>query len=243
MYRMVNHLAGKTVVITGASQGLGKQLALQLSAFDTSLALIARTESELSKVRTEISQNGGTAQYFVCDITEFSQVQTTFANIVKEFGIIDILVNGAGIWTTDEFEKRDPMLVEKAFLVNSIGPIYCTKQVLPIMKNKNSGHILNVISKSGLDVPENKDWPTYTATKWAVTGYTKAIQESLRDTKIKVSAFYPAGFESNIFETAGETDAHDQPWMMRTADVANAIVSMLNTPDDLVIKGIEMSNI
>jgi len=238
-----NYLTGKIVVITGASQGLGKQLALQLSALDTKLALIARTKTDLTKVATEISKNGGSAEYFVCDITNLSQVQTTFENIVKKFGTIDILVNGAGIWTTDELEQRNPELIEKAFLVNSVGPIYCTKQVLPIMQNKSSGHILNVISKAGLDITDNKDWPTYTATKWAVTGYTKAIEHALVDTKIKVSAFYPAGFESNIFETAGEIDAHNQPWMMRTADVANAIVTMLNTPDDLVIKSIELSNV
>ena len=111
------------------------------------------------------------------------------------------------------------------------------------MKKVYYGHIFNVISKAGLDLPENKDWPTYTATKWAITGYTKALQHQLKGTKIKVTGFYPGGFESNIFETLGEKDAHNQPWMMRTSDVAKVIVYVLSRPDDLFINSIGMSNI
>jgi len=163
--------------------------------------------------------------------------------VVEKFGRIDMLINGAGIWTTDEFEELRPELIEQAFKVNSIGPIYLTKAVLPILKKQNSGHIFNVVSKAGLDIPDNKDWPTYAATKWAMTGYTQALKYHLQDTKIKVTGFFPAGFESNIFETLGEKDAHKQPWMMRTADVASAIIYALNSPDDLWINSIGMSNI
>ena len=124
-----------------------------------------------------------------------------------------------------------------------MGPIYFTKAVLPLFKKNNKGHILNVISKAGTDISDNKDWPTYTATKWAVAGYTKALAYTLANTKIKVSGFYPAGFESNIFETAGEKEAHNQPWMMRTEDVAKAVVYMLDTPEDLQIKAVEINNI
>ena len=140
-------------------------------------------------------------------------------------------------------KKKKPELVFNSISVNSLGPIYFTKSVLPLMKKSNSGHILNVISKAGLDLPENKDWPTYSASKWAITGYTRALQNQLLGTKVKVTAFYPGGFESNIFETAGEKDAHNQPWMMRTSDVADAIIYALNAPEDLLINSIGMSNI
>lgn len=234
---------GKVVVITGASQGLGRELSQKLAKLGAKIALVARTEKLLKTVKASIAKNGGMAEYFVCDVTAQEQVNKTVQKIVKTFGTIDILFNGAGIWTTDEFEEKNPELIEKAFRVNSIGPIYFTKAVLPIMKKKNKGHIFNVISKAGLDLSENKDWLTYTATKWAMTGYTRALKYALEGTKIKVTGFFPGGFESNIFETAGEKEAHNQPWMMRTSDVADAIVYALNAPDDLFINSIGMSNI
>lgn len=234
---------GKVIVITGASQGLGKELSLQLSKLGAKLALISRNEALLKDIKSQTSKNGSESEYFVCDVSDLNQVQETIKEVTAKFGTIDMLVNGAGIWTTDEFEEKRPELIEQAFKANSIGPIYLTKTLLPIFKKKNSGHIFNVISKAGLDIPDNKDWPTYTATKWAMTGYTQALKYHLQDTKIKVTGFFPGGFESNIFETLGEKDAHNQPWMMRTADVATAIVYVLNAPDDLWINSIGMSNI
>jgi len=233
----------KVVVITGASQGLGKELALQLGELGARLALVARTEKLLIELKSNLTKDGVDAEYYVCDVTNLQQVTKTTQDIIATFGRIDILVNGAGIWTTDEFEEKKPELIEQAFKVNSIGPIYFTKTVLPLLKKQNAGHLFFVISKAGLDIPENKDWPTYTATKWAVTGYSQALKDQLAGTKVKVSRLFPGGFESNIFETLGEKDAHNQPWMMRTSDVASAIVYTLNAPDDLWINTIGMSNI
>lgn len=235
------NLKNKTVVVTGASQGLGKALSIKLASMGAKIALVARTEKLLNEVKKEINNDGGEAEVFVCDITENDQVKKTVDKILEKFSNIDILVNGAGIWVTNESEEQDPKLIEKAFKVNSIGPIYVTKAILPLMKEKNSGHILNVISRAGLDLDENKDWPTYSATKWAMTGYTKTLKYSLAETKIKVSAVYPGGFESNIFETAGEKEAHNQPWMMKTSQVVDAIVYILDQPENLFIESVELN--
>jgi len=237
----MNNLENKIIVITGASQGLGKALSIEIGKLGGKVIMIARTKKLLNEIKNNIIENGGEAEYFICDVTEFKQVKKTTEKIIEKFGNIDILVNGAGIWTSDEFEESNPELIEKAFKVNSIGPIYMTKSVLLGMKKNNSGHILNVISKAGLDIDENGDWPTYTATKWALTGYTKALRYQLKETKIKVSAIYPGGFESNIFETAGEEEAHNQPWMMKTSEVVETILYILNQPEELFIGSIELS--
>lgn len=233
-------LENKIVVVTGASQGLGKELSIRLTSLGAKVALVARNQESLELVKKEINNKNGEAEFFVCDITDNNQVKTTVNKIIDKFGSIDILFNGAGIWTTDEFEEARPELIENAFKVNAIGHIYFIKAVLPLMQKVNHGHIFNVISKAGLDLDENKDWATYSATKWAMTGYTKALKYRLADTKIKVTALYPAGFESNIFETAGETEAHDQPWMMKTSEVVDAIIYALDKPDSLEICSIEL---
>lgn len=235
------NLKNKIVVITGASQGLGKALSIKLADMGAKIAMVSRNEKLLNEVKKEINNNNGESEVFVCDITKIDQVKKTVDKILEKFGNIDILVNGAGIWTTDEFEEKNPELIEKAFEVNAIGHIYFIKTVLPFMKKLNKGHILNVISKAGLDLDENKDWATYSATKWAMTGYTKALKYGLAETKIKVSAIYPGAFESNIFETAGESEAHNQPWMMKTSEVVEAIVYALNQPESLSIDAIQIN--
>jgi len=233
----------KVVIVTGASSGLGKELAIKLGKLGAKVVLVARREKLLIKIQDQIMKDGGVAISLVCDVTDREQINRTVKIIVEKFGTVDILVNGAGIWTKDEYEEKKPELIEQAFKVNSLGPIYFTKAILPILKKKNKGHIFNVISDAGLDMWENGGWPTYTATKWAITGYTRALKYMLTGTGIKVSAFYPGGFESNIFETLGEKDAHNQPWMMRTSDVAEAVIYVLNAPEDLWINSIGMSNI
>lgn len=237
------NLKNKIVVVTGASQGLGKLLSIELAKLGAKVALVARNEKLLNEVKQEINKNNGEAEVFICDITDYDQVKQTVKKIIEKFKTIDVLINGAGIYTSDKFEEIRPELIEKAFQVNAIGHIYFTKSVLPLMKEKNAGQILNVISQAGLDLDENKDWATYTATKWAMTGYTKALKAGLVGTKIKISAIYPGGFESNIFETAGEKEAHNQPWMMKTSEVVEAIIYILIQPENLSIQSIELRKI
>jgi len=237
---MVNN---KVIIITGASRGLGRILSVRLAELGGKIALVSITKKDLENVKAEISSKKGISEYFVCDVTNMNSVIRTLDDINNHFGTIDILVNNAGIWTTDELEETRPELIEKAFKVNSIAPIYLVKAVLPYLREKNRGHILNVISDAGTELPENKFWATYAATKWALVGYTKALIGALNKTSIKVTAFYPSGFESSIFETAGEKNAHDQPWMMRTHDVADAIVYILDRPEELWIKNVEMGKI
>ena len=236
-------LKNKVVIITGASSGLGEVLSYKVAKEGGKVALVARTKSLLEKVKSKILNGGGEAEYFVCDITDQNQVKKAASDILKYFGRIDTLVNNAGIWVTDELEEKNPKILEQAFKVNAIGHIYFTKEVLPKFQKQNSGFIFNVISDAGTDTPENKDWLTYTATKWAMTGYTKALKYKLEGTKIRVTGFFPAGFESNIFETAGEKDAHNQPWMMRTEDVADAAMYALTRPEDLMVESISLTPI
>src|SRR3989344_91237 len=112
----------KVVIVTGASQGLGKELSRQLSVLGAKIALVARTKTDLEKVRDNINKKGGTSEACVCDVTNQKQVLDTVEAITKHFGNIDVLGNGAGIWITDEIEEKRPELIEQSFKVNSMGP-------------------------------------------------------------------------------------------------------------------------
>ena len=231
-------LKNKVIVITGASQGLGEALAYKVPREGARVALVARTGRLLQQVKNRIVKAGGRADSFVCDIRDSTQVRATIRQIRQKFGAIDILVNNAGVWTDEEIEKTRPEQRKIALETNVLGQIQVTKEVLPLMRKKKGGHIFNVISTSGLADWDNTRWQTYAASKWALAGFTKALRDSLKGSKIKVTAFFPAGMDTNLYENVGRPDAHRQPWMMRKEDVADIIVFALTRPADLAIESI-----
>ena len=236
----------KVVVITGSGSGLGRQIAIKIAKEGAHIALVARTESELKEVKETIIKNGGIAEFFVCDVRNDKKIIETVKNIMLKFKRIDILVNNAGIWTDEELEKTNPGRRKVALETNSLGTINFTYEVLPYLKKQNEGYIFNVISTAGAsDTPSGNNvlWKTYGASKWALTGFTKALREELQGTKIKVTAFHPGGFDSMLYEKAKRPNPHRQPWMMKTEDVADIVVFALTRPSDVMMEKIIVSKI
>ncbi len=236
----MEELNGKTILITGASHGLGKMIAQKAAKLGATLVLIARDETKLAETKKLIEDIGSHAFTFSCDIRNASDVRMTVSKIIKDH-TIDVLINNAGIWTEEELEQTHPELRQTAIETNTLGHIEFTEAFLPYFKNKNAGYIFNVISTSGTsDSPsgDNSLWRTYGASKWAMRGYTNALLSALKDTKVKVTGFYPGGFDSDIFETAGNTDAHNQPWMMKVEDVADVVLFALTRPTDVMMETI-----
>lgn len=235
------NLKGKNILITGASQGLGKELAFQLAQKNANVILLARTEKLLQENVTLIKNQSGSASYIVCDIKDETQIQKAVAEIITTHKSIDILINNAGVWTDDNLELSDLTKREAAIKTNLLGQIQITDSLLPLLKNQSEAIIVNVISSAGVsDIPagDNRNWKTYGASKWGFTGFTHALRESLRDTNIKVIQFFPGGFESNLYENAGRENPHNQPWMMQTKDVAEMVVFALTRPSDVYIEKI-----
>lgn len=242
MIRQVLHLCytkvmrNKTIVITGASEGLGRCVAVKLAQEGSSVILVAQNQDKLDDT---ISLIGSKAHAYVCDVSSATQVRETANKILTDFEKVDVLVNCAGIWTDEELEKTDPDRRKKVLEVNTLGTIEFTKAFEPAFRRQNSGHVLNVISTSGnfdTSSGDNSQWQTYGASKWALSGFTRAFKDSLSGTNIKVTGFYPGGFDSNLYENANRPDAHHQPWMMRVEDVADALLFCLTRPADVMVE-------
>jgi short-subunit dehydrogenase len=234
------NLQDKVVIVTGASSGLGAVTAEKLAEQGAKLVLVAHNEAKLAAVTDKIVRATEAIAVQV-DLTDESAAAQIKNAALEKFGIIDILINNAGIWTDNELEKADPSRVAKAFAVNSVAPIRLTQEVLPYFEQQNAGYILNVISTGGASDTEagnNENWMAYGATKWALSGFTIALTKKLAATPIHVTAFQPAGFESDLYENAGAKTgrAHNQPWMMKTEDVANALIFCLTQPQDVQIE-------
>ena len=242
-FKYTLNLKGKVVLITGSNQGLGRVVAKMAAKAGAKVILLARRVHLLKEVKNEISKGKGIADYYVCDIRDANQVKETVKKIIKKYKSVDILINNAGVWTDDELEQAKPELRKNVFDTNVFGHIQFTSEILSYL-NKDESIIFNVISTSGVsDIPSGNNllWKSYGASKWGMVGYTQALRESLRDTNIKVIQYFPGGFESNLYENAGRENSHNQPWMMKTEDVAEIILFALTRPKDVYMEKIVIS--
>lgn len=185
----------KTVVITGGSDGLGKALAEKLAP-ENKVIILARNEAALHKISQDIG-----CSYYVCDIRDAKQVASTFENITINHGRIDVLVNNAGVIINGELDQIPDETIENVITTNTLGTIYATKQAFARMKQQKEGLILNVVSTAGLTAKATRG--IYNASKWAITGFTKALQEEAVEYNVRVTGFYPGTIKTDLFAKAG----------------------------------------
>ena len=193
---MVNRLQGKIVVITGASSGIGEKIALKVAEMGARPILLARSNNKLNEICEVINtKTSEKSIYYQLDVSDYEQVKATFRKIHQEVGHIDILLNNAGFGIFDSFHEANFEDIEKMFEVNVLGLMACTKEVLPSMIERNTGHIINIASQAGkLATPKSSG---YAATKHAVLGFTNSLRMELAETNISVSAVNPRSNNPN----------------------------------------------
>lgn len=225
---MLNH---KTAVLTGASRGLGRQIAHRLAQAGMHVALCARNEADLQAVATDVVAQGGSASVHVLDVRNTHAIHQIVQAIKAERGAIDVLINNAGLswykplveWTTEE--------VETVLLVNLNGLIHMTHAVLPHMIERQSGQIINIASDIGRRVVPNM--APYVAAKHGVVGFSGSLLREVKDQGIRVSVLLP-GIIDTYFGGA-EEGSRDPSWAMHPKDVADVIHTMLTQPRNIIL--------
>lgn len=225
------HLEKKHIVITGASSGLGKELAFAVAKAGAVPLLLARSTEKLEAIVQEIKQEiGGDAYFYPVDVTSYADVEKTFKVIFFHHRHVDILVNNAGFAIFDYFLEADFEDAREMFAVNVLGAMACTKAVLPNMLERNAGHIINIASQAGkLATPKSS---VYAATKHALLGFTNSLRMELHETNIFVSAVNPGPIKTPFFQRADQSGTYIkniQKWMLDPVVVANAIISLMKT--------------
>lgn len=218
-------LKNKIAIVTGGSEGLGLSIVKKLLSEGCKVHIISRTKSRQEQVVSDI--NNDNLFTHQSDVSNYQEV----SNTINDIGSVDILINNAGLWLEGNLEDNVAESISKVIDVNVKGVIYCTKAVLPIMKSKNGGYILNVSSTSGLKGREIQS--VYVASKFAVTGFTESLKEDLKATNIKVAGFYPGGMNTKLFEKAGYPKKNSD-WM-DTDKVAEIIISILKLDDSMIL--------
>lgn len=216
----------RNIIITGGDDGLGKAIAKLLSE-KNNIITISKTEEGTMKTSKKILN----AECYTCDITKPNEVARTIKTIIENQGNIDILINNAGVWLAGDLTENSYEQISNCIDVNTKGPIYMTKAVLPNMYEQGKGLIINVCSQASFD---SDDFSTvYNASKWAMRGFNRSIQKDVSKKGIKVTGFYPGFMQTNIFKKAGND--YDTSTGLEVEKVARAIEFIINCDEDVII--------
>jgi NAD(P)-dependent dehydrogenase (short-subunit alcohol dehydrogenase family) len=182
-------LRGKSVLITGGSRGLGLVMAREFANEGANVAICARDVEELERARADLAERGACILAVPCDVTERTQV-VELVNIVRDhFGRIDVLVNNAGVIQVGPVEVMTVEDYEQAMLTHFWGPLYTTLAVLPEMRGRRDGRIVNISSIGGkVSVPHLLP---YSASKFALVGLSEGLRAELRKDGVVVTTVCP----------------------------------------------------
>lgn len=224
-------LKGKNIVITGASGGIGAEVAKLCAQHGANLVLLARSIGKLQQLQQELEEKYHvTVDVFQLDVSDTDKVKEIFLEIFEKIHHIDILVNNAGFGVFRAAHEATIEEIRAMFDVNVVGLMACTSMVLPSMRERRSGHIINIASQAGkIATPKSG---VYSATKHAVLGYTNALRMELSDYHVFVTAVNPGPIATNFFTIADEKGTYVknvQRFMLQPEYVAKKIVHAMIT--------------
>jgi len=226
-------LDGKVALVTGASRGIGRAIALKLAAEGAKVAInYAGNTAKAEEVKTEIEKNGGEAILVQADVADSAAVETMVNTVVEKFGQIDILVNNAGITRDGLLMRMKDEDFDAVINTNLKGVFYCTKLVSKLMMKKRSGRIINMASVVGL--MGNAGQTNYAAAKAGVIGFSKSVAKELAARGITVNMVAPGFIDTDM--TAAMTDKAKEMTltgiplnrMGTPEDVANAVAFLVS---------------
>jgi short-subunit dehydrogenase len=189
---------GVRAVVTGASSGIGRGLALRLAREGARVALIARRADELEKLANEIRANGGEAAALSCDVADAASAADTCARALALWGGIDMLVNNAGYGHHRTFLEWDVEDMERMMRVNYFGTLYFTKALLPSMVEQRRGWLVFVASVAGKIAPPEES--AYAATKHAMVGLASSLLLEVEDAGVHVLTVCPGVIRTPFFD-------------------------------------------
>jgi uncharacterized protein len=235
---------GCSALITGASAGIGREFARQLSGRARSLVLVARREQKLNEMRNDLKGQHPNLTVHIrkTDLADLAQLKELVGWLERQEIDIDLLINNAGLGDNGPFAKSDPIRNEQMTLVNMVALTSLTRHLLPRMIAKKRGGILNVSSSAGfLPIP---DFAVYAATKAYVTSFSEALRAELRGTGVSVCALCPGPVHTEFQEVAKRRGAQPEGGpefvFVPVEQVVRDALAALEADRPLVIPGFAM---
>lgn len=236
-------LQDKTILITGASSGIGKATARKLAKYGANVVLMARSEGELTDLKKVIEKEGGNALVTPGDVTKKKDFEKAVEQSVSKFGTLHVLINNAGLMPLSFVEKLKTDEWEQMVDVNIKGVLNGVAAVLPQLKKNKGGHIINISSMAA-----HRYFPggaVYCATKVAVKMFSEGLRQELAPKYgINVTSIEPGAVATNLTNTITDEDIKDKMKGMmemvtlESEDIANAIYYALSQPQRVNINDV-----
>ncbi|HEX8636601.1 MAG TPA: SDR family oxidoreductase, partial [Pyrinomonadaceae bacterium] len=212
----------KIAVVTGASKGIGYAIAECLLKAGAKVFICARDKAELKRALERLSAHGA-IDGEICDVRSEAQIKMMLDEATRVFGGIDVLVNNAGIGiigkTVEEMSAEE---FERTLQTNLFGVFYACHHVIPRMRERGGGYIINISSLAGQNA--HPRMAAYNASKFGLNGFTEALMQEVREHKIKVTAICPGSVNTYF---GGDTPSEDQAWQLQPEDIAQVVLDLL----------------
>ncbi len=237
---MALSLANKTVLITGATDGLGKHIASALAQQGTHLIIHGRNEEKVQQTVSHLKEVNASinVQHIVCDLNKPEKITEHFSTIQN----VDVLINNAGVWLEgNTLEAQSEKIIELTH-VNLLAPLLITRTVLPSLLKSDFAQILNIVSIAGVEIPAGYYHTIYSAVKFGLQGFSEALAKEFYSRNIRVMGYYPGGMETNLFKKAGNEYKEHEPWMFSPQESVEAILFMLTRDKKVNVKRMDLIN-
>jgi NAD(P)-dependent dehydrogenase (short-subunit alcohol dehydrogenase family) len=218
------NLQGKTAIITGGTRGIGRGIAEALVRSAANVCISGRSAEEVERVASELDDlDEGRAIGTVCDVRDHDQVKALLAFARTSFGGVDILVNNAGIGIFQSVEEMSAEDFRAILETNLFGVFYACHEVIPLMKQRDGGYIINISSLAGAN--PHPQMAAYNASKFALNGFSEALMQEVRHDGIKVSYIMPGSVNT---EFGDDQPDESKSWQLQPEDIARVVIELLH---------------
>lgn len=239
---MSNNIAGKVVVITGASSGLGEAAARHLAELGATVVLGARRIERIQALADELNGRGLKALALATDVTKRDQVQRLVDAAVQTFGRIDVMINNAGLMPQSLLERLKVDEWDQMIDVNIKGVLYGIAAALPYMKEQKSGHFINVSSVAGHRVGPGSS--VYAATKFAVRALSEGLRQEVKPYNLRTTIISPGAVATELPGTISDTETAQsinqfyEAYAIPADSFARTVAFAISQPEDVDINEI-----
>jgi NAD(P)-dependent dehydrogenase (short-subunit alcohol dehydrogenase family) len=227
--------AGKSIVLTGASSGIGRALALALAERRPKLVLAARDAAALAAVKAECEARGATAVAAPTDVTDPEAARRLIETAVGAFGGLDVLVNNAGVGAFVNVADMSIEHWQQVIETNLSGVFYCSHAAIPHLRRRGGGSIVNISSLAGKN--SFAGGAAYCASKAGLNAFSESLMQEVRYDNIRVSYIMPGSVSTGF---AGRGESGEADWKIAPEDVAELVVELLTFPSRSLPSRIEL---
>jgi 3-oxoacyl-[acyl-carrier protein] reductase len=230
----MDHLKGKNAIITGASKGIGKAIAMKLAEKGVNLILAARTQPVLDETTAEIRKKYGVKCLGLStDVSKLDDLKRLVDTAMREFKTIDILINNAGVSSQYPFEKQPLEDIEKLAHTNYLGYVRLIRLAIPYMIERRQGAIINMVSGSTLCDPLPKNFITYSSLKVGLRAFLKGLFWEMRDYGIKVTSILPGVVDTELTDKLQDITKEQKDRLMTANTVVDMVMFALSVPNNV----------